>query len=380
VADVKSENRALRRQLRDFTAEARHNEILLRRSLDRELKLLGTESLGELLSALSDGLRVSFGLAAASLLLVDEDHRLRHLLRQADLSPSMFPQVLFVDRPEELGPVVASLRRPRLGAFQERLHRALFPGQEGLRSVALLPLLRNRLLGSINLGSDDPGRYTHRHASDFLHRLGVIGALCLENAANREQLVISGHTDPLTGLKNRRYLEMRLREELATARRYHQPLSCLFIDADHFKSVNDRFGHDTGDQALQALGACLESQLRASDVAVRYGGEEFAVLLPRTGGDDALLLAERIRAEVSELELAADSGEAVRLSVSIGVNTVRLAPAAQEVEAFGELLLGGADGALYRAKREGRNRVVWCQPDCHPPAQPPRWACERSAG
>ena len=266
VADLRSENRALRRRLRELAAEGRHNETLLRRSLDREMHLLGTESLGELLSALSDGLRSSFGLPAASLLLEDPDHRLRHLLRQGDLSPSMFPDVLFVDHLDEVNPIVATLRRPRLGAFQERLHRRLFPGRAGLRSVALLPLLRRRLLGTINLGSDDPDRYTHRHASDFLFRLGVIGAFCLENAANREQLVISAYTDPLTGLKNRRYLEMRLHEELASARRYRQPLSCLFIDADHFKAINDGHGHETGDQAQHLSRRVFQSRCRDSGV------------------------------------------------------------------------------------------------------------------
>jgi two-component system cell cycle response regulator len=388
MADLDAENRVLRERLRLFGAEATHNERVLRRCLDRELELLRIDGLGELLVALTDGLRTSFELSAVTLHLLDADHRLRHLLRQSGLSPLMFPRVFFLDRPEARCPAVAHLRRPRLGAFQERLHGGLFEPGSGVRSVALLPLASHDLRGSIHLGSSDAKRYTHHHASDFLDRLGVIAALCLENTVNRAQLVISGYTDPLTGLRNRRYLELRLRDELAGALRYRQPLSCLFLDADHFKHINDRFGHAAGDSALRELGGCLEAQLRASDLATRYGGEELAVVLPRTAADDAVHLAERIRTEVAYLRIPAPSGALFSLTVSIGVSTLEpdVAPPI-DLDRLGRRLLAGADRALYQAKAAGRNRVRWNAPgsdqaprDDEMPPHPGAGSRRRAAG
>jgi diguanylate cyclase (GGDEF)-like protein len=364
MPDRDSETQVLRRRLCELVGEARQNERLLQRFLERELLLLCTEGLGDLLAALSEGLRNSFGLEVVSLHLVDTGHRIRHLLAQGGLDPAMFPAVVFRDDISHMDPGVAGLRRPRLGSFREPQHRTLFPPGAAIRSLAIVPMIRGGLLGHINLGSSDPQRYTHHHASDFLHRLGVIAALCLENAVNRDQLVLSGYTDALTGLRNRRYLELRLQEELASAARYHHPLSCLFLDADYFKAINDRHGHAVGDAVLRELGACLEAQLRAADTATRYGGEELTVLLPRTGREEAVRLAERVRLAIGELRILGVGGVMVGLTVSIGVSTFEPRPAsagrgALDLEMLGRQLLEAADQALYRAKEQGRNRVVW---------------------
>jgi diguanylate cyclase (GGDEF)-like protein len=357
------ECKALRQRLNEFTWEARNNEEIMRRFLDRELTLLAIETLGELLSALTEGLKESFRLQAVSLLLLDPDFRLRHLLAQSGLDPQMFPGVLFVDSTDQLDPFVAALRRPRLGVYKSHSHDMFFAGHQGLKSVAFLPMIRRRLVGSINLASTDPERYTRHHANDFLHRMAVVSAFCLENVANREQLVISGHTDPLTGLRNRRYLEMRLHEEVAAALRYRQPLSGLFIDADHFKHINDRYGHGTGDRVLRAIGSCFVTQLRASDISVRYGGEEFFVLLPRTGEVEGELLAERIRHAIAQLRIPSDDHEEIGVTVSIGIHTPKLRDRLHEPEPLCRELLEGSDLALYEAKKAGRNCVKRWSPD-----------------
>ncbi len=111
-------------------------------------------------------------------------------------------------------------------------------------SLALIPLRRNdQLDGVLIFGSYDPGRFNAELASDFLAHLGMVAALCIENAANRARLLRSGLTDFLTGFHNRRYLNARLREELARAQRFRQPIACLMIDVDHFKRINDKNGH-----------------------------------------------------------------------------------------------------------------------------------------
>ncbi len=362
MRNLETENRELRRRLQDLNDDARHNETLLQRFLDRELRFLEIDGLAELLLALTDGLKSSFGLQEVSFHLVDTEHRVRNLFDQTGLSEGMFPNVIFVDRVADLVPVVQGLSSPRIGAYREHIHAGLFSADTLIRSVAILPLKRGEVRGAINLGSDDPHRYTHRHATDFMHRLSVIAAVCLENAINREQLIIHGYTDPLTNLRNRRYLEIRLQEEIASALRYRQPLSCLFLDVDHFKRINDRYGHATGDMVLREQGGCLVSQLRASDTASRYGGEEFAVLLPHTDIEAASRLAERIRAEIAMLDLTPQTQDTLKTTISIGVSTFSPRLEQPELQAashkeLGNYLLNSADQALYRAKANGRNRV-----------------------
>jgi two-component system, cell cycle response regulator len=188
-----------------------------------------------------------------------------------------------VDTLAGLAPRLESLVTPWLGLYRAADHQLLFPGDHDLGSIAILPLLRQqRLIGVLNFASDDPEHLARREDGEFLAHLAVIAAYCLENTINRGRLLRSGLTDVLTGWHNRRYLMTRLREELARARRDEGTLSCLMLDVDHFKEVNDRFGHLVGDQVLREIAQRVEAQVRASDVTARYGGEEFALLLPQT--------------------------------------------------------------------------------------------------
>jgi diguanylate cyclase (GGDEF)-like protein len=354
--DATSENRLLRRRLDSFTDEACYNQEVLHRFQERELSLLRAETLPELLLSLTEGMRQSFGLPAFNLLLVDSDHELRHLLLHDNKGPDQFPNVRFLDQAEELPPAVAKLTKPQLGPFQSE-HKPLFSDATGLSSIALLPLIRRgTLVGCLSLGSQDPKRFTRHHACDFLHHLATIAAVCLESTANREHLVISGLTDALTGLHNRRYLERRLQEEVARAQRYRHLLSCLFIDADRFKKINDKYGHGTGDEVLREISLRVRECLRASDMATRFGGEEFTLLLPQTDAEEAINLAERIRLKISGDPIVTRSGAELKVSVSIGVSQLTVKDE-DDCDAAGERLLAEADAALYQAKEEGRNRV-----------------------
>jgi diguanylate cyclase (GGDEF)-like protein len=180
-------------------------------------------------------------------------------------------------------------------------------------------------------------------------------ALALERAewqhrANQFQLM--SITDPLTGLHNRRYMEARLSEELNRSKRYDFPMSFMMIDIDDFKHYNDRNGHQAGDRALEITAQCLRSTLRKADVASRYGGEEFSILLPQTTLHEAGAIADRIRQQV--LKARFPHGESQPLgavTISIGLST--LSPSLDSADA----LVRAADRALYHAKRHGKNRA-----------------------
>jgi two-component system cell cycle response regulator len=173
----------------------------------------------------------------------------------------------------------------------------------------------------------------------------------LEMRATR-RLYESAMNDPLTGVYNRRYLDGHLDAEFAFASRHGTALSLLLIDADHFKRVNDSFGHAAGDTALRALAGHLKSSVRAEDMIARFGGEEFAVLAREITVEGALAVAERIRRSVEATPVKLDDGRSVPLTVSIGVVTM----GSRRTFANADALLEAADEALYRAKEAGRNR------------------------
>ena len=158
--------------------------------------------------------------------------------------------------------------------------------------------------------------------------------------------------DPLTGLFNRRQLERQLNDEMARSERYQRPLSLLWLDVDHFKSINDRYGHLAGDQVLRELSRVLQSSVRSVDYVARYGGEELVIILPEVDESEAREMAERLRHKVEAHRIAIPSGKLVKITVSMGVATY---PAHA-----GELseVIRKADEAMYQAKRLGRNRVV----------------------
>ncbi len=356
--DLEQENRKLRQQLNNLCKEAQRSQHTLERCHAREVELMSAGSLAELLHIMSEGLLTSFKVDTVQLLLADPDHEIRHLLHSNGISEAAYAYLRFVDDLDLVNPRYGRLYNPWLGPYLAPEYDTLFDYRQGLKSIAVLPLFcLDRLQGSINLGSRDADRFTRHHATDFLARLSKISGVCLENSINRERLLISGLTDPLTELHNRRYLDRRLKEELSRANRYRHPLSCLFIDADHFKSINDNYGHQAGDSALRELAIRIRSQLRASDVATRYGGEEFALLLPQTNINEALLLAERIRMEVANNPIQLDDGQTLALTVSIGVSETLPMLGKSCHQEVGVHLLNSADQALYLAKSNGRNRI-----------------------
>jgi two-component system cell cycle response regulator len=348
----------LKRRLTEMTAEAANNESILKRTQARELSLLRADTLAQLLRAMVEGLRESYSLDAISVVLLDPQHEIRHLILASGERPEEFKQIFFVDSLVGLAPQLAALHKPWLGPFVGADHHLLFPGSANLKSAALLPLPRtDRAIGALCFGSSDPTRFTRHHGTDFLGHLGAVAAVCLENSVNRARLLRAGITDFLTGWHNRRYLQQRLKEELARAQRRGATIACLMIDVDEFKGINDGYGHLAGDKALKEIASRVEEQIRTMDTAARFGGDELAIILPEASAAEAAKLGERIRKAIAARPFALTPVVKRSLTVSVGVAAVSPERHETDLKAVADRLLADADAALYRAKAMGRNCV-----------------------
>jgi len=173
--------------------------------------------------------------------------------------------------------------------------------------------------------------------------------------------------DPLTGLGNRAMFQHRFEAEVCLRVRFETPLSCILMDVDHFKEINDAWGHSVGDQVLTMIGKVISDLCRTEDVACRFGGEEFVIIAPHTNAVDAEIFAERIRKILADTRFKPEGiavnpllGDTINITASFGV--------AEATDLYDRSMLQRADDAMYRAKQEGRNRVAIAGP-CVPEAE-----------
>ena len=359
-ARLEREYRRLEERLAALTEEVGRNDSLLRKTQERELELLRAGSLTQLFERLIVGLRTSYQLDEVALILHDPQHEIRHLLSGDGVTAGEPPGVCFVDALMTVAPQLANLERPWLGPYRKADHELLVPGIAAPPgSLALIPMRRSEPLdGVLVFSSSDPQRFTPELASDFLAHLGLVAAICVENAVNRARLLRSGLTDFLTGFHNRRYLHARLREELARAQRARQALVCLMIDVDHFKRINDQYGHLAGDAVLREVAQRIDAEMRLSDTGARFGGDEFAMVLSHATILDGERVAARVLHAVREQPIAAGKGVEETVTLSIGVAAAKPGAGQRDYKVLAERLIAEADAALYRAKSAGRNRVA----------------------
>jgi len=178
----------------------------------------------------------------------------------------------------------------------------------------------------------------------------------LKTFETKKNLVKSAICDELTGLYNRKYLHHRLDAEISRAKRYGTSLSCLLIDIDYFKTVNDMYGYDWGDILLKKLAQMLSALIRKEDVLTRYGDEEFIIILPETSEAQAMIFAERFRKDVEKMEfIPANEEERHPITISGGISSF---PCMEDVEENSNTLIRYAEHALYNAKQSGKNKIV----------------------
>ncbi len=208
--------------------------------------------------------------------------------------------------------------------------------------------------------------FDHQGSSVLSSRQQKLIHYCLQHLARRQaeigalnRLQASANRDPLTGVYNRRFFAEILHRESERASRYHQPVALIMADIDHFKQINDQRGHLAGDQVLRQFAALLAEKVRTSDLVCRYGGEEFAIILPQTSLAAARQLAERLRLDIAGRTFRDDREQPLRLTASLGV-------ACWSGHGFldhqGTELIQAADQALYQAKETGRNRTCTGSP------------------
>jgi len=235
--------------------------------------------------------------------------------------------------------------RPLVVKLDERTAPGLDAGGHP-QDALVVPIQRSgQLMGAMELYLNE-WRELNEDQADLLNGVASQAAIAISHAQLFQAQEETALTDELTKLPNRRALAQRFLQETQRARRHHSALSFLMIDLDHFKHVNDTYGHLNGDAVLAELASILSNGLRESDVCARYGGEEFALILPETTESGARVLAERIRAKVASATFAGG----LKLTISVGV-------AATQEPAIYTQLIDRADQALYAAKQGGRNQV-----------------------
>jgi diguanylate cyclase (GGDEF)-like protein len=363
--DVSKEKARLELMVQSLLERIETNQRIQQHFHSFEAKLLASAGLSDLLGLIFSEMVEHFELADVGVVLVDSDYSVRDLLERLQLSH--FDNRLQLRHSDDFSMSLYS-QQPSvmLGELDALTSSRLFPNCQGVGSAALLPLMRDQqLIGSVHFASASRARFSADKSTDFMQHLASIVGVCLENCLAREHLRLQGQIDMLTQIRNRRSFEEEFAKDMERAERADDPVSCMFIDVDHFKKINDQFGHQAGDLCLKKVAASINEQLRKTDVLARYGGEEFVVLLPRCHSEPGRVIAERVRSAVAHLEVVCDSGDLIRPTVSVGLTTWQpVGERSQGLIKVGERILNVADEAMYQAKKSGRNQVVvkpFCQ-------------------
>jgi diguanylate cyclase (GGDEF)-like protein len=302
--------------------------------------------MGDLLRKTSELILKAFPLEDTAILLSTPDEHMVLRAHAGKLQCKIADDQTVPDTFDDVLQCLASRHTARFSdALTDARHEKLF---EGAHSEIFIPLISfGTEIGVLACASTRSDAFQENEVK-ALESVADIIATAIQNVGHVEQIRQLAFRDGLTGIFNRRYFEQKMREELDRATRYEEQLSVLMIDIDHFKEVNDEYGHLLGDEVLRQVSNLFTTQLRKVDFVCRYGGEEFATLMPSTPGEKALQVAEKLRRKIAGWHFP---GVQKSITVSIGV---------AEYPEHGETrdsLVRAADAALYLAKQKGRNRV-----------------------
>ena len=348
-----SEERLLRAldTLNERTTELERSQVQLETMYETSRALGEIHNMEEVLDEILNITRRVMGYPACSILLLNaKEDRLLLKARMESGEKKTYKSPPVVELEGIIGQVVKTGRAERV--FDTELDPRYVPGLRGARSQMVVPMTaRGAVIGVLSAESRQVGAFLDKDQKIF-SILANSAAMALENAVMHKKMEELSTVDPLTGVYNYRYFSAKLVDELKRSRRYRQPVSLIMVDIDYFKKTNDRFGHQAGNVSLRGLVDVIQRCIRDTDILVRYGGDEFVVVLPQTDKRDAFIIGERIRSMVAETAFGG-FGEfpEMRITVSVGITTYPENGYAEHE------IVRVADRALYRAKGSGRNLV-----------------------
>jgi len=322
-------------------------------TLSEELPSLG--NLPKMGQYLAEQLQSIFGVSSVTLLIGDHKTGILTTLAstETDLETRLERSVFISPDDAAIQALVQAGRPTRISALMLQPGSALIQPMDALETSLAVPMTTHgTLIGIVLLGKRDTGERFPAEELELLSLLAHHLATTFENARLFESATYEG----LTGLLRREPILERFKGEIARAQRYHRSLTIGLIDLDHFKQVNDTFGHLTGDAVLKRVAKVISEGLRDSDQIGRYGGDEFLFVLAETSCENAVGVAEKIRESVDSLQMQAEDGRRVRVTISIGLASINQLPQGEGPSV--DDLLALADRNLYTAKQQGRNRVA----------------------
>lgn len=356
-------NKRLQNTLNELIESANKNQQTQEKFYQLELFFLESQTYEALMNRVLFDLKQKLNLSQVELIIIDPDSAIRRLVEEI-YGELEYKELRYVDEESDVSLIYNGKIETRLTHSEEFINRLFLDQDKSSESAAVLPLWRGKkLIGSLHMGSPDPNRFHHQLATNFLQHMSSIVSVCIENSINQERFVHLSLVDMLTRAKNRRFFFQALAKEIARATRANFPVSCLFIDIDYFKKINDVHGHSIGDRALRAVADSINSLLRKSDTFARFGGEEFTVLLPNSDAKQAIEIAERIRQTVSNVQVLGADKKPMKITISLGVSSWQMnnqnntLPTNANAEDIQNYLINSADKAVYQAKEEGRNCV-----------------------
>lgn len=340
-----------RLDIEELLARVQENEEIAQKFFEVEMSVLSTLNFKEFFAELLGKIREIFVVPYVWVSMITSSRATRLIRSFASAHiPEKHFRLAEKDKFEE---ILGGSSKPCL--FNEDLYRfkPLLPDGQGyvFNSIALVPIsLDGDIAGSLNFADIAKERFSPDIDTSLLEQLGVVVSICLSNVAAHEELSALAFKDPLTGLLNRRAMEKVLKREFGRAKRYNTPLTLVFIDLDGFKSINDDYGHDSGDDILIFVAASLMELTRDSDITARFAGDEFVLILPGTDREEAGKFMMRLRAYFLEHPITIQ-GNSVFVQFSFGI-----ASALDEDVKDPTTLIKRADVALYQDKDRNKAR------------------------
>jgi len=329
----------------------KENETLLKKFYAVEKKILSILSFKDLFDVLLTEIKEQFSIPFVWLSFIKNSDTLALIDAMNSLGNTTQSNINIIEKSIFFA-LIGNQTEPVLANTELKPYFQLLPAGKSylIKSLAIAPItMDGEIIGSLNQADASESRFQPDMDTFLLEQLAAKVSLCLSNVTAHEKLEFLAYHDPLTGLLNRRVMETVLKRETGRARRYEMPLSVVFMDLDYFKTVNDTYGHEVGDRLLVHLARNLEEKCRETDIVARFAGDEFVIILPETGGEQAETLMNRIKHHLEQAPLIHEN-TAIPVSTSFGIAS--MADIGPEDDAAA-VMLKKADERLY-VKKEAR--------------------------